>query len=126
MENTRKKKEKNEKPILRKKKKKWETLKKSKNEKNKWDKEKSKELAHVEMKRKWEMKEIIYLLSCRKNPKKIYAIYKTNSKMSFYWKPKKNPEMQTLKILSIENLGKRSVKKKVSNFMSSLIFINGP
>jgi hypothetical protein len=34
--------------------------------------------------------------------------------------------MQTLKILSIENLGKRNVKKKVSNFMSSLIFINGP
>jgi len=41
-------------------------------------------------------------------------------------KQKKNPKMQTLKILSIENLGKRNVKKKVSNFISSLIFINGP
>jgi hypothetical protein len=27
-------------------------------------------------------------------------------------KQKKNPKMQTLKILSIENLGKRNVKKK--------------
>jgi hypothetical protein len=40
-------------------------------------------------------------------------------------KQKTNAKMQTLKILSIENLGKRNVKKKVSNF-SSLIFINGP
>jgi hypothetical protein len=40
-------------------------------------------------------------------------------------KQKTNPKMQTLKILSIENLGKRNVKKKVSNFMSSLIFISG-
>ncbi len=71
MENTRKKRRKNKKLILRIKQEEMRNLKKKKarRRRNFTRQRKIKRTPIVKMKRKWEVKEIIYLLSCRKNLK---------------------------------------------------------
>ncbi len=72
MENTRKKRRKNKKLILRIKQEEMRNLKKKKRARRRRNftrQRKIKRTPLVKMKRKWEVKEIIYLLSCRKNLK---------------------------------------------------------